>query len=60
MIHTLTLQVLKAEAVVFATLAPAHHEPDLFGVTNGKAIGTYFEHKFRVVPGKSLERREPI
>jgi hypothetical protein len=24
-----------------------HDEPQLFGVTDGKAVGTYFEHKFR-------------
>ena len=24
-----------------------HSEPSLFGVTDGKAVGTYFEHKFR-------------
>ena len=25
----------------------AHSEPSLFGVTDGKAVGTYLEHKFR-------------
>jgi len=44
---TLTLDVLKAEAGAFATLESAHREPTLFGVTDGKAVGTYFEHKFR-------------
>lgn len=24
-----------------------HHEPALFGVTDGKAVGTYLEHKFQ-------------
>jgi hypothetical protein len=43
----LTLQALKAEAGAFATLESAHREPTLFGVTDGKAVGTYFEHKFR-------------
>lgn len=43
----LTVDALKAEAQAFATLESAHREPALFGVTDGKAIGTYFEHKFR-------------
>jgi hypothetical protein len=43
----LTLKALKAEAASFAVLESAHHERALFGVTDGKAVGTYFEHKFR-------------
>lgn len=44
----LTLATLKVEASAFAEIESAHHEPSLYGVTDGKAIGTYFEHKFRV------------
>lgn len=43
----LTLQALKVEAATFAALESAHSEPALFGVTDGKAVGTYFEHKYR-------------
>jgi hypothetical protein len=43
----LTLDDLKREARDFAARESSHHEPLLFGVTDGKAIGTYFEHKFR-------------
>jgi hypothetical protein len=43
----LTLDDLNREARDFATRESLHHEPLLFGVTDGKAIGTYFEHKFR-------------
>lgn len=43
----LTLDVLKAEAATFAAVESAHAEPTLYGVTDGKAVGTYFEHKFR-------------
>lgn len=43
----LTVDTLKAEAEAFAKAESTHHEPILFGVTDGKAIGTYFEHKFR-------------
>jgi hypothetical protein len=38
---------LTDEARVFAAQESGHHEPLLYGVTDGKAIGTYFEHKFR-------------
>lgn len=43
----LTLDALKAEAETFAAAESAHREPALYGVTDGKAIGTYFEQKFR-------------
>lgn len=43
----LTLEVLKTEAQMFADIESAHREPSLYGVTDGKAVGTYFEHKFR-------------
>jgi hypothetical protein len=43
----LTLEILKTEAQRFAEIESVHQEPSLYGVTDGKAIGTYFEHKFR-------------
>jgi hypothetical protein len=43
----LTLEALKTEARTFAQLESTHREPSLYGVTDGKAVGTYFEHKFR-------------
>lgn len=43
----LTVESLKIEATAFAALASTHRESALFGVTDGKAIGTYFEHRFR-------------
>jgi hypothetical protein len=43
----LTLAKLKAEAKAFGKAETVHHEPRLYGVTDGKAVGTYFEHKFR-------------
>jgi hypothetical protein len=43
----LTLNALKREAHTFARIESAHREPALYGVTDGKAVGTYFEHKFR-------------
>ena len=43
----LTLEILKTEVQTFATIESWHREPTLYGVTDGKAVGTYFEHKFR-------------
>lgn len=43
----LTLASLKREAREFSQMESTHQEPSLFGVTDGKAVGTYFEHKFR-------------
>ena len=43
----LTVAALKREAVAFAQAESRHDDPSLYGVTDGKAVGTYFEHKFR-------------
>ena len=43
----LTVQLLSQEAGRFSKVESSHSESSLFGVTDGKAIGTYFEHKFR-------------
>jgi len=43
----LTIQTLCQEASTFALAESNHAEPSLYRVTDGKAIGTYFEHKFR-------------
>lgn len=43
----LTIEALYAEARTFAEIESAHGEPSLYGVTDGKAVGTYLEHKFR-------------
>lgn len=42
----LTLDILLAEAARFAEIESKYDEPALFGVTDGKAVGTYLEHKF--------------
>jgi hypothetical protein len=51
----LTVEALKAEATRFAEAESRHQEPLLFGVTDGKAVGTYLEQKFRLY---LLERYE--
>lgn len=43
----LTVELLCQEAGIFASTESAHSEPSLYGITDGKAVGTYFEHKFQ-------------
>jgi len=43
----LTLKLLCREAGIFAEAESAHAEPAIYGVTDGKAVGTYLEHKFQ-------------
>lgn len=43
----LTRPLLRNEAANFAVDESGHRETDLYGVTDGKAVGTYIEHKFR-------------
>jgi len=43
----LTIETLIQEARSFADLESRHQEPLLYGVTDGKAVGTYLEQKFR-------------
>lgn len=42
----LTIDTLIAEAKLFSFAESTHDEPALYGVTDGKAVGTYLEHKF--------------
>ena len=43
----LTIAFLQKEATAFAKAESKHAEKSLFGVTDGKAVGTYLEHKFQ-------------
>ncbi|WP_420450143.1 restriction endonuclease [Candidatus Palauibacter sp.] len=43
----LTVDLLCREARAFGERESEHSEPSLFGVTDGKAVGTYLEHKFQ-------------
>lgn len=45
--QALDIQSLAIEARRFSEMESSHSEPALWGVTDGKAIGTYVEHKFR-------------
>jgi len=43
----LTLSLLQKESALFSERESLHDEPILYGTTDGKAIGTYLEHKFQ-------------
>ncbi len=43
----LTIKLLCKEASAFAGSESDHKEPTIFGITDGKAVGTYLEHKFQ-------------
>ncbi len=43
----LNIQKLKIEAVKFSLQEKKHKETSIYGITDGKAVGTYFEHKFK-------------
>lgn len=43
----LTLDILKKEAKIFAVIESMKEEPCIYGITDGKAVGTYLEHKFQ-------------
>ena len=45
--NVLTRELLCKEAGIFAAIESDVYEPQLFGVSDGKAVGTYFEQKFR-------------
>lgn len=47
MTRKLTVKLLCKEASVFAEAESNHTEPTIYGVTDGKAVGTYLEHKFQ-------------
>ena len=51
----LTVSQLKEEAKAFAEKESRHKEASLYGVTDGKAVGTYLEHKFQEVLQKKYE-----
>ena len=44
----LMVETLCSEAGIFSAAESQHQEPILYGITDGKAIGTYLEQKFRL------------
>lgn len=51
----LTISQMLNEAKTFAEIESVYAEPSLFGVTDGKKIGTYIEHKFRIYLAQNYE-----
>ena len=45
--NKLTITLLQKEAHEFAKQESTHYDSELYGVTDGKAVGTYLEHKFQ-------------
>lgn len=45
--NKLTIALLQKEAKEFSNKESIHDDPELYGVTDGKAVGTYLEHKFQ-------------
>ena len=43
----LTLEKLQEESKIFSELESEHDETSIYGSTDGKAVGTYLEHKFK-------------
>jgi len=43
----LTINLLKKEAKNFSIIESEHNETSIYGSTDGKAVGTYLEHKFQ-------------
>ena len=54
----MTVEFLKSEAKTFADIESSHDEPTLFGITDGKAVGTYFEHRFQAYLHRKYEYEE--
>ncbi|WP_253308637.1 MULTISPECIES: type II restriction-modification system restriction endonuclease [unclassified Rickettsia] len=51
----LTIEILFNEALLFAEMESKYDEPVLYGVTDGKAVGTYLEHKFKAYLAENYE-----
>ena len=51
----LTVDILLSEAASFSSVESSFKEPSLYGVTDGKAVGTYFEHKFKLYLSSKYE-----
>ena len=51
----LTISQMLDEAKSFTEIESVYAESSLFGVTDGKAVGTYIEHKFKAYLAQSYE-----
>ena len=49
MYRQLTVESLKEEAATFVIEVSSHDEPNLYGITDGKAVGTFLESRFQAL-----------
>ncbi len=54
----LSVKILCDEATQFSKIISDTPEPSLYGVTDGKAIGTHLEHKFRAYLSQKYDYEE--
>jgi hypothetical protein len=54
----LTVDTLTVEAANFAEIETEYDEPKLYGVTDGKAVGTYLEQKFTAYLAENYQYEE--
>ena len=52
----LTMTTLKEEAKTFCIIVSKQKIPELYGVTDGKAVGTFIEHLFQAHLDKKYGR----
>ena len=55
---SLNIETLCQEAAIFSADESNHAEKSLYGVTDGKAVGTYLEHKFKAYLRRNYEFEE--
>lgn len=58
MLPPLTVDILVEEARAFADVESIYDEPLLYGVTDGKAVGTYLEQKFSLAMHERYEYQQ--
>lgn len=51
---TLTVEILCSEAAIFSAAESQHPEPLLYGITDGKAVGTYLEQSSDSISSKNM------
>lgn len=54
----LTIELLQKEAKSFAKKESLYYSSELYGITDGKAVGTYLEHKFQAFLHKKYKYNE--
>ena len=55
MMKQMDISDLKAEAKIFCEFMKQENHPSLIGITDGKAVGTYIEHRFQIYLSSKYE-----